>query len=535
MKEKFEMVAKTFQGLEGVLADELKAIGAENVETGRRMVSFEGDLEVLYRANFCCRTALRILKPFYKFHANDADELYEAVKKFEWDKVLKSDQTFSIDSTVFSTEFRHSKFVTYRVKDAIADFFSEKYGKRPSIRLTNADFVFDVHISGNEITLSLDSSGESLHKRGYRVAQTEAPINEVLAAGIILMSGWKGDTDFVDPMCGSGTFLIEAAMIATNTYPGVYRNSFAFERWSDFDSELFDSIYNDDSAEREFDHKIYGSDISPKAIAIAERNVKAAAMSKFINLQVRSIQSITEAPEGGILITNPPYGERIEVEDMEALYQSIGDRLKKVFRGYNAWVIGYKTELFDCIGLKPSVKYPLLNGSLECELREYVIFEGTYSQFRKEGNSVKNEDFKKNEAKPEYRHRKFETTFDEGNKGERRSRFGSDKPKNALEEKYRRRPFGSDRKRDDHRRDDRKFERRDRDDRSSSFGKTRFDGEEPRQRERVHNEEFSKKVVRFRKPTLSAENERPIVKGRRNGWRRKGLDENNTPENNENK
>lgn len=506
MNDKFEMVAKTFQGLENVLADELKAIGAENVETGRRMVSFTGDKAVLYRANFCCRTALRILKPFYKFHANDADELYETVKRFDWDKVLDIDSTFSIDSTVFSTDFRHSKFVTYRVKDAIADFFFEKYGKRPSIRLNNADFMFDVHISNNEITISLDSSGESLHKRGYRVAQTEAPINEVLAAGIILLSGWKGDTDFIDPMCGSGTFLIEAAMIARNIYPGVYRNSFAFERWSDFDSELFDEIYNDDSAERDFSHRIIGSDISPKAIAIAQRNVKSASLSKYIELEVKSIQSITEVPAGGIMITNPPYGERIEVEDMEALYQSIGEKLKKVFQGYNAWIIGYKNELFDCIGLKPSLKYPLLNGSLECELRQYVIFSGSYSQFRKEGNSVKNEMLKSSDAKPEYRHKEFKTTFRESaldRRNERKSRFGStERPKNALEEKYRRRPF------------DRKDER----------GSRPFDRkDEPH--ERVHNEEFANKVVRFRQPKLSAENERPIVKGRRNGWRRKGLPE----------
>lgn len=506
MNDKFEMVAKTFQGLENVLADELKAIGAENVETGRRMVSFTGDKAVLYRANFCCRTALRILKPFYKFHANDADELYETVKRFDWDKVLDIDSTFSIDSTVFSTEFRHSKFVTYRVKDAIADFFFEKYGKRPSIRLNNADFMFDVHISNNEITISLDSSGESLHKRGYRVAQTEAPINEVLAAGIILLSGWKGDTDFIDPMCGSGTFLIEAAMIARNIYPGVYRNSFAFERWSDFDSELFDEIYNDDSAERDFSHRIIGSDISPKAIAIAQRNVKSASLSKYIELEVKSIQSITEVPAGGIMITNPPYGERIEVEDMEALYQSIGEKLKKVFQGYNAWIIGYKNELFDCIGLKPSLKYPLLNGSLECELRQYVIFSGAYSQFRKEGNSVKNEMLKSSDTKPEYRHKEFKTTFRESaldRRNERKLRFGStERPKNALEEKYRRRPF------------DRKDER----------GSRPFDRkDEPH--ERVHNEEFANKVVRFRQPKLSAENERPIVKGRRNGWRRKGLPE----------
>ena len=301
MNDKFEMVAKTFQGLENVLADELRAIGAENVETGRRVVSFEGDKAVLYRANFCCRTALRILKPFYKFHADDADQLYEAVKKFDWDKVMTPDRTFSIDSTVFGTDFRHSKFVTYRVKDAIVDYFMEKYERRPSIRLTNADCMFDVHISGNEITLSLDSSGESLHKRGYRVAQTEAPINEVLAAGIILMTGWRGESDFVDPMCGSGTFLIEAAMIARNIFPGVYRNSFAFERWSDFDSELFDEIYNDDSSEREFTHHIYGSDVSPKAISIARSNVKSASLTRDITLEVQrgEVVAIIGAPGGG--------------------------------------------------------------------------------------------------------------------------------------------------------------------------------------------------------------------------------------------
>ena len=256
MSDKFEMVAKTFQGLENVLADELKALGAEDVEPGRRVVAFKGDKATMYRANFCCRTALRILKPIYKFHASNVDELYEEVKKYNWDKVLSVKRTFSIDSTVYSEDFRHSKFVTYRVKDAIADYFSEKYGERPSIRLSKPDVIFDVHISGNEVTLSLDSSGESLHKRGYRVAQTEAPINEVLAAGIIKLSGWDGKSNFYDPMCGSGTFLIEAALIAANIYPGVYRSSFAFERWDDFDVELFESIYNDDSNERDFDCKI---------------------------------------------------------------------------------------------------------------------------------------------------------------------------------------------------------------------------------------------------------------------------------------
>ena len=262
----FEMIAKTFQGLEGVLAEELRNIGANNVEEGRRMVWFTGDKAVLYKANFCCRTALRILKPIYKFIASDANEIYEAGKRFDWDTVIKVDQTFSIDATIYSEDFRHSRFATYRVKDAIADFFSEKYDKRPSIRLNNPDVQFNVHIAGNEVTLSLDSSGESLHKRGYRVAQTEAPINEVLAAGILKLAGWDGQCNLVDPMCGSGTFLIEAALMAANINPGVFRNGYAFENWDDFDPELFESIYNDDSAEREFNFKIFGSDISPKAV-----------------------------------------------------------------------------------------------------------------------------------------------------------------------------------------------------------------------------------------------------------------------------
>ena len=379
MKEQMELVAKTFQGLEDVLAEELRQLGAEDVTTGTRMVSFKGDKALMYRANFCCRTALRILKPIHTFTASDADELYRQAKLFDWEQLLSPEKTFAIDSTVYSDDFRHSKFVTYRVKDAIADFFTEKYGKRPSIRLTNADILLNVHIYQDKVTLSLDSSGESLHKRGYRVMQTDAPINEVLAAGLILKTGWHGQSNFIDPMCGSGTFLIEAALIARNINPGVFRSDFAFEHWPDFDQELFDSIYNDDSAEREFEYKIYGSDNSPKAIAIAERNIKSASVGKDIELKTMPIQEYTEAPENGILITNPPYGERISADDMDALYASIGERLKNVFRGYHAWIIGYKPEYFDKIGLKPSVKFPVLNGALECEFREYVIFDGTYA------------------------------------------------------------------------------------------------------------------------------------------------------------
>ncbi len=390
--DRFEMVAKTFQGLEDVLAEELRGLGAENVVSGKRMVSFSGDLAMLYKANLCCRTALRILKPFYRFTAKDPDELYEQAKEYDWASLMTIDKTFAIDTVAFSDEFKHSRYVTYRVKDAIVDWFKDRFGedKRPGVRLQDADVLINVHISGCDVTLSLDSSGESLHKRGYRVAQTEAPINEVLAAGIILKSGWRGDVPFVDPMCGSGTFLCEAAMIAANINPGVYRRGFAFERWRDFDSELFDSIYNDDSAERAITVPIVGCDISPKAVDIAVRNLKGAGVAKYVDVAVRPLSAWTEAPQpAGVLVTNPPYGERISAPDMDALYELIGSKLKHVFTGYHAWIIGYRDEYFRQIGLAPSSRTEMLNGSLECELREYVIFEGDRKSFVAAGGKLK--------------------------------------------------------------------------------------------------------------------------------------------------
>lgn len=408
--QSFEMVAKTFQGLEDVLAEELRDLGAVNVEPGRRMVSFEGDLSMLYRANMCCRTALRILKPIYKFMADTPDSLYEGMKEFDWGSVLSPDRTFAIDSVVNSEDFTHSRYVTYRVKDAIVDWFRDRMGPdvRPGVRLQDADVIINVHISGERVTLSLDSSGESLHKRGYRVAQTEAPINEVLAAGIILKSGWRGDSPLVDPMCGSGTFLIEAAMIATGTMPGIYRRSFAFESWPDFDAELFDSIYNDDSHERSFGHKILGADISPKAVAAARENIKSAGMGKYINLEVKPLARWEDAPADGVMVTNPPYGERISVDDMEGLYALIGSKLKHVFTGYHAWIIGYREEYFHKIGLAPSVKIPLLNGSLECELREYIIFDGNMRDFRSDGGRLKSEGRPGADRKPRLKYKSDE-------------------------------------------------------------------------------------------------------------------------------
>ncbi|MEG0950118.1 MAG: class I SAM-dependent RNA methyltransferase, partial [Bacteroidales bacterium] len=425
------MIAKTFQGLEDVLAQEIIALGGEEVEQGKRMVSFIGDKELMYKANLHLRTALRILKPIQTFTASNTDEVYDFLKTIKWENYIAADQTISIDSVVFSDNFRHSKFVTYRAKDAIVDYFQEKAGKRPSVRITNADLALNLHISGHTCTLSLDSSGESLHKRGYRVDQTEAPLNEVLAAGMILKSGWKGEKNFLDPMCGSGTLLIEAAMIATNTPPGVYRQGFAFEKWKDYDSELFDRLYNDESGEREFDFRIYGSDISPKAIEIARENIKSAGLSRCVNLRVMPFQQYTEetAPKDATMIMNPPYGERISSRDILSLYEMIGSTLKHQFKGYDAWILSYREECFEKIGLKPSVKFDLMNGGLDCEFRKYEIFAGKLKEFKSEGGEFsKDEKFLEipegtNYKKRELRKERF-TDFKAGNSRGRRD----DKP-----------------------------------------------------------------------------------------------------------
>ena len=377
----FEMIAKTFRGLEEVLATELVNLGANNVELQRRAVSFTGDKALMYKANLHLRTASRILKPILSFDASNADEVYEHVKKINWSDYMSVDTTFAIDSTVFSDDFRHSKFVSYRVKDAIVDWFKEKMDKRPSVRLDNPQLMFNVHIAQRRCTISLDSSGESLHKRGYRISQNEAPLNEALAAGMLLMAGWNGQTNFVDPMCGSGTLLIEAALIALNVPPGIYRSSFGFEKWNDFDSELFDTIYNDDSAERPFNYKIYGSDIALRAIKISEQNVKSSGMGKYIELQTKSIKDLEAPVENCLLVTNPPYGERITSDDIFGLYATLGTTLKHKFAGNACWVISSHDECLDKIGLKPSERIPLLNGTLECWFNRYDIFAGKRNDF----------------------------------------------------------------------------------------------------------------------------------------------------------
>lgn len=463
MNQQSELIAKTFQGLEEVLAQELTELGADNIEIGRRMVSFTGDKEMMYRANFCLRTAIRILKPIKHFTAQNADEVYDAVKSIEWTDFLNNTDSFAVDAVVFSETFRHSKFVAYKVKDAIVDYFRERTGNRPSVRINNPDLAINIHIAENQCTLSLDSSGESLHRRGYRQEQVEAPLNEVLAAGMILMTGWRGECDLIDPMCGSGTIPIEAALIARNIAPGVFRKEFGFEKWKDFDQELFDNIYNDDSKEREFTHKIYGYDNNPKANEIATHNVKAAGVSKDVVLRIQPFQQFEQPTEKSIIITNPPYGERISANDLLGLYQMIGERLKHVFVGNDAWILSYRDECFDQIGLKPSVKVPLFNGALECQFRKYQIFDGKYKEFRTEHEG---EEFKPKREEASFRPRRRGEKVEYG-KRERRDGFRNERRRDDSRGGRRR-----DDSREERRRDDSREERR-RDFRPSSEGRRR--------------------------------------------------------------
>ena len=420
MTQEFELIAKTFMGLEPVLAKELTQLGANEVQIGRRMVSFMGDKEMMYRANFQLHTAIRILKPIKHFKALSADDVYREVQKIDWSEYIGLDKTFAVDSVVFSEEFRHSKFVAYKVKDAIVDQFREKTGKRPNISVANPDIRLNIHIAEDKCTLSLDSSGESLHRRGYRQESVEAPLNEVLAAGMILMTGWQGETDFIDPMCGSGTLLVEAALIAHNMAPGLFRKEYAFEKWPDFDSDLFDRIYNDDSSEREFTHHIYGYDVDIKAVNTARLNVRAAGLLNDITVEEADFKNFTQPKDKSIIVTNPPYGERISTPDLLGTYKMIGERLKHQFLNNDAWILSYREECFDQIGLKPSIKIPVYNGSLECEFRKYQIFDGKMKDFRAEGGTVKTDEEKRQMAEKRRfkQNREFKKRLDEKEENE---------------------------------------------------------------------------------------------------------------------
>ncbi|MCR4813060.1 MAG: RNA methyltransferase [Bacteroidales bacterium] len=380
---KFKMIAKTMMGFEEVLADEIRQLGGTDIEILNRAVAFQGDMLTLYRANYCCRTALAILKPFAEFEANNDQELYDQVYNIRWEKILDVDCTFMIDSATSGEIFTHSYYAALKTKDAIVDRFRKMFGQRPSIDTESADYKFNLHIADNHVTLLMNSSGDSLHKRGYRQAVGIAPLNEVLAAGMIKLSGWKCDTHFFDPMCGSGTILIEAAMLANNIPAQYYREGrFAFKRWKEFNLGDWKSVVEQENrkiGQGDFDFEIWGNDIDYSVLEQAEKNLQFAKLHKDVILHHGSFED-QEPPEGPcMIITNPPYGERIKIDDLNAMYQRLGDTFKRLYgEGREVWLISSDFDAIKHIGLKPSRKIPLLNGSLDCRFLKFELYEGSH-------------------------------------------------------------------------------------------------------------------------------------------------------------
>ncbi|MFI2743951.1 class I SAM-dependent RNA methyltransferase [Zhouia sp. PK063] len=378
MGNNFKMTAKTLYGFEDILESELKALGAMNIEKGVRSVSFEGDKGFMYKANLCLRTAIKILKPIWYFKVYDEKSLYDNIYKIYWDKYLNASQTLAVDVTLNSRHFTNSQFIALKTKDAIVDRFRNTEGRRPNVDLRHPDLRVHVHIQNEQCIVSLDSSGRSLHQRGYKTKTNIAPINEVLAAGLLLMSGWDGRTDFLDPMCGSGTLLIEAAMIACNIPANINRKEFGFEKWSDFDEDLFDKIVESSlNKTQEFHYKIYGFDKAPSAALKAKDNVKNANLSEYISIENKDFFKSKKPVEEKLhMVFNPPYGERLSI-DMQDFYQSIGDTLKQQYSNTNAWLVTSNMEALKFVGLRPSRKIKVFNAHLESKFVKYEIYEGS--------------------------------------------------------------------------------------------------------------------------------------------------------------
>lgn len=376
--ENFKMIAKTFFGFEEILAKELQLLGAQEVEIGTRMVSFKGDKGFMYKANLSLRTALKILKPIYYFRATNEVQLYKNIQGVDWSTYLNANQTFVIDTTIHSDHFKHSQFVSQKAKDAIVDQFREKTGMRPSIDKDFPDLRINIHIDRDQVSVALDTSGASLHHRGYRTATNIAPINEVLAAGMLLLSGWEGKSDFLDPMCGSGTILVEAAMIACNIPANINRKEFAFEKWNDWDNDLFDQIIDALlKRTRDFHYTIKGYDKAPSAVSKAKDNIRNANVEEFITVEQHNFFDTKKETVGPLhLLFNPPYGERLDI-DLERFYREMGDTMKQNYPGTHAWFITANLEALKFVGLKPSRKIKLFNGSLEARLVKYEMYEGS--------------------------------------------------------------------------------------------------------------------------------------------------------------
>ena len=379
LMENFPMVAKTFFGFEDILEKELRTLGAMNVKKGVRSVSFSGDKGFMYKANLSLRTALKILKPIYSFQVRNEKDYYQKLYQYDWGTLFAPSQTFAVEVTLATDLFNHTQYMTLRAKDAIVDKFRAQYGKRPNIDTLHPDIQLFIHIQkDNQVIVSLDTSGASLHHRGYRTQTNIAPINEVLAAGILALSGWEGQSDFLDPMCGSGTFLVEAAMMACNIPASLHRKEFAFEKWPDYEVDLFETIFDSVlSKAKEFPYQLYGYDKAPSAVMKAKENVKNARLSEYITIRQQDFFKSKKEHERPLFMAfNPPYGERLEINPT-LFYQQIGDTLKQGYPNTQAWLITSNLEALKSVGLRPSKKIKLFNGKLESRLVCYTIYEGS--------------------------------------------------------------------------------------------------------------------------------------------------------------
>jgi len=386
-----KLVAKTFHGLEPVLASELESLGAKNINLLKRAVSFDANKELLYKCNLHLRTALRVLQPLTTFTATSADELYNKVKTYNWAPYLKPNQTFALDAVIYSRFFKHSGFVALKVKDAICDQFRETTGSRPSIDTKRPTLLINVHGAEEKFTISIDSSGEPLNRRGYRTRWHPAPINEALAAGMIMISGWDGKTSFLDPMCGSGTIVMEAAMIAAGIAPGINRDDFGFFRWNNFDASLWEKLVADARQKQTRPLiNISGSDISIDAIDAARQCALDAGLKQYINFAVKPFSEVSSRERSGVMIINPPYDERMKSGDIVSLYSGIGSQLKHKFPGWNCWVISSNPDALKAIGLKPSERHALFNGALECRFVKFAMHEGSLKPSRREKSELGN-------------------------------------------------------------------------------------------------------------------------------------------------
>jgi len=373
-----KIIAKTLYGLEEVLSSELAELGAENIRIGNRAVVFEGSKSLLYKANYNSRIALSFLLPVAEFYIKKPSDLYDGAEKVEWDRFLDPSNTYAVASVVTSKHFTHSGYPALVVKDAVADFFRRLTNKRPSVDTRSPDLLINLHISHDRVTISLDSTVMPLYKRGYREEQVAAPLNEVLAAGIIKLAGWKADIPLIDGMCGSGTITAEAGLLACNIAPGRFRRNWGFMKWKDFDEALFRSVkFDAEKKEKKSRVQIFGRDISPEAVRIATANITGAGLRDTVSISVADFMNSPAPVENGILIMNPPYGQRIGGEGIAALYSEIGRCLKHNYQGYKAWILSGDRESLKSVGLKTSHKYDLYNGNIECRLHGYDLYEGT--------------------------------------------------------------------------------------------------------------------------------------------------------------